>query len=167
MFRNARNRAAEYEANHEHAPDPQERARNVVREVRLETHLRSARDHRRERPYDGHEARQNDRLPAVLLVELLGPQQMLLVKEKTVLAREQPRARHSADVVAARVTQDCRDGENRTKQPDVETEVRLRCEQPGSDQERVAWEKETEQQTGFNEYDDGQSDVPGPLHQGG
>src|SRR5215469_11930541 len=55
----------------DHAPHPKETSAYIVHKINGITHAGGAGDRRAERPYNRDEPRQDDRLPAVVLVELM------------------------------------------------------------------------------------------------
>ena len=73
--------------------DPADGADHVEGEKAPVPHLTDAGDERRERANDRHEARDDDRLTAVALVELLRSEEVLLVEEDASPRCETPWAR--------------------------------------------------------------------------
>jgi hypothetical protein len=94
---------------HRHAADDVEHGEAPV------AHRSDARDERRERPHDRDEARQDDRLAAVLLVEALRAHEVLLVEEARAFVREHLGADLAADPVVHRVADHGRDAQERRR----------------------------------------------------
>ena len=86
---------AEPVAQQRDADGPEERADHVVRDERAVAHAAHAGDDRCERAHDGHEASEHDRLRAVLLEELLGAFDVLVLEQAASRAAEHARARPS------------------------------------------------------------------------
>ena len=72
--------------------DPADAAEDVERQEAAVVHLADAGDDGRERAHERHEARDDDRLAAVALVELLRAQEVLAREEQRLLALEERRA---------------------------------------------------------------------------
>ena len=81
-----------------------------------------ARDDRRERPHDGHEAGQDEGLRAVLLEELVGLVDVLLLEELGVRPVEERRADLLAEHVARLVADDRGDHDQGADQPQREVQ---------------------------------------------
>src|ERR1700675_611538 len=79
---NIRNRPAQQIATQNHAADPQDPAKNIVRNISRIRHSRGACYGRTERTDDGHEAREDYRLPAVFFIKRACAMQMTGAKEK-------------------------------------------------------------------------------------
>src|SRR6185503_5904449 len=118
-----------------------------------------------ERPHDGHESGNDDGLAAVAVVELSGADQMLLVEEQRIFSRKQVWTGRAADRVAGGVAKNRRDREQQPEPPHVER-ARGRGQQSRGDQQRIARQKESDQQTRFREDDRGESDVSAPRDEG-
>ena len=73
----------------QHRPDPAERSEDVVGDERRVAHVGGAGDDRREGPDDRHELCHDDRLAAMLLVEIVRANQMRALEESRVFADEQ------------------------------------------------------------------------------
>ena len=111
----------------------------------------------RERPHDGHEARQHDRLGAVLVEEVLGAVDELPFEEPRIGAPQQARARLLADGEADLVADD--GGGEAPDQDGGEVQLALVGEDPGGEQERVTGEEEADEQAGLGEDDQHQPDL--------
>ena len=111
----SRDVAPEEVANPQHTPHPSDGTQHIVREEFAEFHPAHARDHGRKRPYDGHELREHDRHPPVLLLEFMGANSMLLVEEKAVFPVEDPRPGGAADEIAEGIAYDCCEREERSQ----------------------------------------------------
>src|SRR5829696_726200 len=88
-----------------HAPD--EPPDDVVGGERAAVHLTHAGEHGRERAHDRNEARQENRLRAVLLEELLGPFDVLLFEDPRVGTAKQRGSRALTDRVSDLITDYC------------------------------------------------------------
>src|SRR5689334_22632058 len=86
---------------------------------------------------------------------------MLLVEEQRIFAREQTRAGGPADRVARRVAENGCRREQQSKPPYVE-DAHGRGEQPRGDEQRVAGQKEADEESCFGEDDRRQSEVSAP-----
>src|SRR5262249_32265763 len=104
-------------------PDPRRGAGDIEEAESAVWHLADARDERRERPNDRHETRENDRLAAVLFVERLRADEVLLVEEQRRLALERARPDAVADRVIDRVPEHGGDEEEQHHRPDRERRV--------------------------------------------
>lgn len=91
------------ESDHAHAPEKS--ADDVVREEFSVGHGAGAREDRRKRPHDRHEAREDEGASAVLLIETLGALEIFLLEKPRILAILQMVADLRAEPVASRVTQ--------------------------------------------------------------
>ena len=121
---------AEPPASEQKGDDPDRAARHVVDREAGIAHLADAGDERGEGPDDRHEPRQDDREAAVLLVELVGAQQVLLVQEPRVLAREDLRPDEVADGVVDRVAQDGRDDQEHRHRPQLDRRLGMAVTAP-------------------------------------
>ena len=84
--------------------DPRDRANQVDQGERVRAHGRRARHKRHERPDDGDEAPEDDRLAAVFLEERVRPLQVLLIEQPVEESRSIGRREHArADDAADRV----------------------------------------------------------------
>src|SRR5687767_10132891 len=99
----------------------------------------------------------------MLLVELVGSVQVLLVEEQRVFAGEYAWPRRAPDRVSDRVSHD---GSNRAESAQVvDVEKPLGTEEAGRHEQRITREKEPDQQTGLGEDDRSDADVAAPLDQ--
>jgi len=163
----ARNVAAQEIAYEQHRPNPRQTADDVVKRLATVLHLPHTGHDRHKGADDGHEARKNDRLSTMSLVKRVSALEMLAVEEQRILTSEQPRAGNLPDIIADAVAQDRRNREQGPERVDVQVKsVGLRGEQPSRDQQRIAWEKEPDEQTCFGENDNRESDVAAPGNQG-
>src|SRR6185437_4492819 len=80
MLVDARDVAAQEVSDEEHAPYPAQSAQHIVRNEVPVAHVGNTRHHWSERPDDGHEPCEHDRLAAMLLIELMGTVEVLLLK---------------------------------------------------------------------------------------
>ena len=139
------------------AEHPDERADHVEGDERAAAHLADAGEDRRERPHDGHEAGEHDRLGAVLLEELLGAVDVLPFEQARIGPAEEPRAHplpdREADLVADHGGREAPDEDGR------EVELALVGQEPGGEEQRVAGEEEADQQPGLGEDDQHQPDL--------
>src|SRR6185437_1842322 len=99
------NVAAQEVADEQHTPDPPDAAEHVVERIAPVVHGRHTGHDRNEGPHDRHKSRNDHRLAAVPLVELVCPIEMLLVEEQRILTAEQTRAGHLADRVAGGIAE--------------------------------------------------------------
>src|SRR5215207_7358037 len=99
----------------------------------------------------------------MLLVELVGSVEMLLVEQHRVLARENARTRRATDGVPDRIADD---GSNRAESPEViDVQEPLRAQEARGHEQRITRKKEPDQQSGLGEDDRGDTDVAAPLDQ--
>src|SRR5687768_15655817 len=87
-------------AGHQHAPDPEHSASDVEKDEPAVRHVGRTGNYGRERPQNRHETRNDDGLAPVAEVELMGPNEVLLVEEKRILTLEKPRPRGAADRIS-------------------------------------------------------------------
>src|SRR5688500_12618149 len=73
--------AAKEEAREQHGPYPEQATEDVIEHEVPISHVGDRRDHRRKGADDWHESREYDGLATVLLIELVGAVQVLLVEE--------------------------------------------------------------------------------------
>ena len=145
--------------------DPEEGAGDVVEGERAVGHVAGAGDKRHERPHDGHEARDDDRLAAVLLEEGVRLLQVLAVEQPVqatalVVRREHFRPERAADAVVDGVADDRRGDERRRHDPGVEQSGAAQGAR--GEEQRIAGQDRRDHQAGFgedNEEDD-------PVHPG-
>src|SRR5262245_1377078 len=154
--------AAEEVAEQRHAAYPADAADDVEGDESPVLHLADPSHHRRERADDRHEAREDDRLAPVSLVEGLCPQQMGAAKEQGVVAREQPWPGARADVVAELIPHNRRERDRH--QEGAQVEPTGAGKDPGGDEKRIAGQEEPDHQTGLREHDPDQRCEPAPAH---
>ena len=148
---------AEEVAQHREADGPDERADDVVEEERPPRHLADAGQRRGEGPDDRHETGDHDRSRTVLLEERLRPFDVCLFEDAGVRLAEQPWSEPLADREAHLVAQHRSDEAAEHHHRDVE--LSLPREDARGEQQRVAGQEETDQQTGLGEHDDPQRDL--------
>src|SRR5712691_2288954 len=81
--------AAEKVAAENHASDPEDSPKDVIAEIPRVRHLSGAGDRRAESPDDGNKASQDDRLSAVLFIEIVGAPQMAAAEKEGIFAAVQ------------------------------------------------------------------------------
>jgi hypothetical protein len=119
-------------------------------------------DERRQGADDRHEAGDDDRLAAVLLVELVGVGQVLGLDQPEPLEVEEPRAQEVPDPVVHRVADDGR-GDEETMSTVRSTASRGR-EGAGGEEQRVAGQERRHHQAGLAEDDQEQEKIgPGSV----
>lgn len=143
----------------EHAPD------DVERDERAVVHPAHTGDDRREGPHDGHEAGQHQRLRAVLLEELVGLLDVLLLEEAGVRALEERGSHLPAEEIADLVTDDRRQGDQDADQPQRVLQVARRHQQTRGEQQGVAGQEEADQQPGLGEHDEQEAGQPEGVEQ--
>src|SRR6266542_834811 len=115
-----------------HRDDPQQSAEDVEGQEAAVLHLPHAGHDRRERADDRHEAGDDDRLAAVLLVEIVSAPQMRGIEETGAGTVEQSRTGLSPDPVADRVAEDGGGHQENVQPPDAQ--VTVRGEHSGGDE---------------------------------
>jgi hypothetical protein len=113
---------------------------------------------------NGQEAREDDGLAAMLLVEGVRALQVALVEPDRVFALEHLRADPSAERVADAVADDGGDGAQDAQRPDVEQA--LRGQEAGGEEQAVTRQEEAKEQARFGKHDERDADEAGPLDQG-
>jgi len=150
-------RGAEEVPAREEERDPERRADEVVGEKAAVSHPADARDEGGEGPDYRHEARDDDRQAAVLLVECVGPVEILSLEEAGVLGPENGRPQLEADGVIRHVAEDRSSREDRGEQADVEPSA---CgEGAEGEDDRIAWEKGRHDEAGFAEDEEEHQDI--------
>ena len=146
---------------------PADTARDVVEKERAGLHFRCARDERKKRADDGHEARENHGLSAVQLEEFMGPFDVVGVDEpvrkcRPIAETEQPRPDAPADGIVDPVAENRRADQQDVAQPGVEHS--RRAESAHCEQQRIARQKRRDHEARFRKDDDEQDSVdPRPV----
>src|ERR1700683_3083220 len=89
MFVDARIRLADRKPKQDHSPNPANSSDNVIHEIARILHSCSASHRGTKCPNNGYEARQDNRLATVALVEFVSPGKMPLLEEPGILAAKQ------------------------------------------------------------------------------
>src|SRR5262249_61353413 len=142
-------------------PDPEKAPDDVEGDEATVLHFPHPGHHGREGPDDRHEAREDDRLPAVALVEGMGAQQVPALEEEGILAPEQERTRAVADPVPHLIPDDRRRGDG--GEPGPELEMTRGAEDTRRDEERVAGQEEPDHEARLREYDHDQHEEAAPA----
>ena len=133
--------------------DPGHPAGHVVEGEAEVVHLADAGDERGECPDDRDEPREDDGEAAILLVEFVGAQQMLLVQEPGVLAREDVRPDVVADAVIDGVAQDRGDDQQQRGRPQVDRRAGMGRHGADREEERIARQDRRDHQPRLGEDD--------------
>jgi hypothetical protein len=142
-----------------HGRDPTGSTNNIEGKEARVVHLADAGNEGRERPDDGHELGINDCLAAVPLIkrmrpiEVLAPEYFGIALEQTVTKR---RSQQEADAVA-RDRRDCEEQDDHT-----DLELARSSDDPDREQERIARQKETDQETALGEHDEKEQQISDP-----
>ena len=139
------------------APDPQETPEHAESQEAQVVHPPDARDERGEGADDGHEARDDDRLDAVFLVELMGALQVRAVEPARAFAAEDLRPDEIADPVVGRIAEDR--GEHQQKGYGVDIERAFGRQGSHREEQRVAGQKRRHDQSRLAEDDRKQNGV--------
>lgn len=156
---------AEGRAQYRHADAPEDAADDVVRDERAVVHPADTGDDRRERPDDGDEAGQHQRLRSVLLEELVGLLDVLLLEETGVRPLEEGRPHLAAEEIADLVTDDRRQGDQETDEPQGVLQVSGRHQKSCGEQQGVTGQEEADEQSGLGEHDEQESGQPEGVEQ--
>ena len=140
--------------------DPRDAADDVVGDEAAIAHSGHAGHERRERPDDRHEARDDDREPAVAVVERLRPAQVLLLEPARIGLIEDARPDVVADRVVDRVAEDCRGDQHADQHMDVHAGAR--DDRPGNEEQRVARQQRENDEAGLGK-DDQEQEAIEPL----
>src|SRR3990170_1280474 len=156
-----RRQAAEIEAGKNEEPGPDHSAEDVVSDKAPIGHRSDTCYEGREGADDGNEARQEDRLPAVPLVELLRAKEILPLDEANVLP-EDAGADAFADRVVDRVTGD---RSHRQEPKEIDGVERSGCGQGSrGKKQRIAGQDGSHHQARLTEDDDEKQQIrPGPV----
>src|SRR5262249_29131496 len=130
------------------------RADDVERKEARVAHLADAGDERREGANDGHEARDDDGLSAVALVEILRANEVLLVEEERTLAAKNFRADAGPNGVVGRVAENGRDDQEGDDQGDVYRRVLMRSQRADRKKQGVARKERRHDEPGLAEDDE-------------
>ncbi len=130
---------------------------------RVVLHLRNAGDNGGERPGERHELCHDDRDRSVLLVKFLCLQQMPPLEKPRLFPCVQRMSPLLADKIARRVSKNCSGNQQEDQHRDVEKSGGR--EQAGSDEKRIAGQKEPDEESGFREDDQRQPRIAGPPDQ--
>ena len=145
---------------------PDQAAQRTVQQEQVVAHRAYACDERREGAYDGHEARDHDRLAAMLLIECVGSVQMFLLQESSLDAMEEFHADQPPYPVIGVVAGKC--GQHQHRHQQVELQCVKAAQGTCDEEQRIARQERREYQTGFGE-DDQEQDAVHPcaivLHQ--
>src|SRR5688572_1480579 len=148
---------AEGPAGEEAHRHPEDRPDDGVRREAPVRHAADARHEGRERAHDRHEARNDDRLAAVLLVEGVRPVEVLALQEPPALLLEDTRAHVLADGVVDGVAED--GGDREEHEEDAEIERADAGERARGEEERVAREDRRHHEARLAEDDDEEEQV--------
>src|SRR5882672_498891 len=144
-----------------HRGHPPDSSCHIVEEEAPVLHSAHPGQHGREGADDGHEARDDDGLGSVLLVEAVGALDVLRIEEERFLAREDAGPQPPADGVAYAVP-DYGSGDQQPVQP-PDIQMARRREQARGDQERIAGEKAPDEQARLGKDDGHEENVAAPL----
>ena len=137
--------------------NPQQGAEDAEREKPQIIHAADARHERRERAEDRHEARDDDRLAAVLFVKLVRALQMFFIQKARCFTAEHARPDKAANPVISRISANRRGIHNR-QQP-LQVERSQRRKRARRKQQRIPRQKWKNHETGFAEQHNEQEQI--------
>ncbi|CCM64187.1 hypothetical protein BN381_350047 [Candidatus Microthrix parvicella RN1] len=148
---------------------PQHAADHVEAGKRPVGHVAHTGHHGAEGPHDGHEAGQHDGLRSMSIEEGNGAVPMFSLQNPPVGALEQRRTRAASQEITGLVPSDGGNDHHQDQHPDVGVERQPgqspRSRSSGGEQQRVAGEKEPNEQAGLGEDDGGDADQPEGIDQ--
>jgi hypothetical protein len=135
----------------DHGANPENAADKIEEKIAKIRHFCGAGDGRTERSNDWDETRKNHGPAAVFLVEIVGALEMAAAKEEGIFAPVQGSSRGTANPIANLVT--CDGTKHDGEQKPLEGNNACVGEDSGRNQKRVAREKKTDEEAGFDKDD--------------
>lgn len=154
LFLDVGNHPAEKVADKSHAHDPEDAAKNVVGNEAPVLHFSHTSHNRSEGSQDRDKAGDENGESTILIIKFLGGNEMFAVEEKRVFAGKNHRPALEPDAVANCVAKDSGQTEHNVESPKIQ--ITPGGENPCGDQQRIAGQKKTHEQTGLGKDNDRQ-----------
>lgn len=154
LFFDVGNHPAEKVTGKSHAHDPEDAAKNVVGNETPVLHFSHTGHNRSESSQDRDKAGDENGESTILIIKFLGGNKMFAVKEKRVFAGKNHRPALEPDAVANRVAENSGQTEHNVESPQIQ--ISPGGENPCGDQQRIAGQKKTHEQTGLGKDNDRQ-----------
>ena len=155
--------AAEKVPAENHASDPEDSPKDVVAEIPRVRHLSGAGDRRAESPDDGNKASQDDRLSAVLFIEIVGAAQMAAAEKEGIFAAVQGISGAASNPITKLVAGDGAQGHQGQKRSNgkVAGAGKNAC----GYKEGITGKEEADEETGFNKNNEANQKRAAPPNQ--
>ncbi len=157
--------AAQCRTQPDHQADPADRAHHVERQKPRVVHFADACYKRGKGSDDRHELRVDNRLPAMPFIEFMRAVEILAAEDLRVATLKESVSQRAAQQKTGAVAHNRRRGEHEDHPPDGQ----LAC--PGDhahrEQQRIAWEKEADQQPTLGKHNQKQDEITDPPCQHG